>query len=183
MLEMLKFFGFFLIFLRYILWISFSFDRIETYSLPIFFSQVVEGLFVFFFFIQLSYVYVPMGQSSMISIFGFLLVAGGVLLAVLGKKTLGNEWIHAYSYKKQKGKQVITTGIYEYVRNPIYTGIVASYVGMELLVGSWLWVSMLFLFIPFWYQVRKEEEFLTKKFGKKYLAYCATTNRFLPFLW
>lgn len=183
MLEVLKLLGFSLIFFRFILWMSFSLDRIETYSLPLFLSQLVEGLFVLFFFIQLSHGYLPMGQSAVVSIFGLLLVTGGVALSILGKKALGSEWVHAFFYKKQEGKQLVTTGVYAYIRNPIYAGIIMSYVGMELLVGSWLWVSMLFLFIPFLYQARKEEQFLTKKFGKKYVAYEQATKRFLPFLW
>lgn len=177
--------GFLVLFLRFIYWIGLSIDRVETYMFRIFLAQFAEGLLLFFFFTQFfGDNHILLFVSSLpIRIIGFCLIVGGVILAFVAQKQLGSEWIHAHAYKKQKGEKIVTGSVYALVRHPLYTGIVVSYIGAELLAGSWLFVSLCFFFVPFYFQARKEEKFLLKRFGLVYQKYMNQTKMFIPYIW
>jgi len=184
MLEVLKFLGFTLLALRYFYWIGSSFERIQTYTLRVFVGQLIEGILLLFFFQQLfGKEHILLFQPTLSTqLIGFLLVVIGVGIAFLAKQQLGDEWVYASAYIQQKAKRLITTGAYSIVRHPIYTGILVSYLGAELLAGSWIWISMLFFLIPFYVQARKEEKLLLQHFGQKYKKYQSQTKMLIPFI-
>ena len=181
MFEILKIIAFTLLFLRYILWVSASFTQ-PAYTFRIFIAQFAEGVLAFFFFMQLfgKVVILPMNAPLIVQITGFVCVLGGVMLAFAAKKQLGQEWVYASDYKKQKGETLVTAGVYAPIRHPIYTGILLSYVGIEVLVNSWLWVYVLIFLVTFYLQAKKEETFLQEKFGEKYTEYKRQTKMFVP---
>jgi protein-S-isoprenylcysteine O-methyltransferase Ste14 len=77
---------------------------------------------------------------------------------------------------------LVHTGLFERVRNPIYTAMITFGLGIALvtpnlvaLVGFILFVSALEL------QVRRvEEPYLLRTHGDAYRAYTATVGRFIP---
>lgn len=125
---------------------------------------------------------IPFPHSSAIQIGGFLLVAGGVAISVLARYQLGANWTHAAEYQIKKDHDLITTGIYRYVRHPIYLGLFLSCVGAELVVESYLvFVFLCSLYVAF-VQGKKEEALLVKHFGKEYEVYMRKTKMFVPFI-
>ncbi|HEX7041648.1 MAG TPA: methyltransferase [Patescibacteria group bacterium] len=118
-------------------------------------------------------------NNPLSTLLGFLLILIGVALSFISQKKLGDSWTHAASLK---AKKLITTGIYKYIRHPIYFGFILSFLGSEILAGSLLWVSFLFLFIPAYYQVKKEDKLLKDKFGNKFMQYKKNTKMFVPFI-
>jgi protein-S-isoprenylcysteine O-methyltransferase Ste14 len=79
-------------------------------------------------------------------------------------------------------KKLVITGVYRYVRNPIYVGV------LTIVMGYFLWfktvwmivyaISVFFgahLFIIFY-----EERALKKKFGAAYEDYCKSVPRWIP---
>ena len=78
--------------------------------------------------------------------------------------------------------KLVVSGPYRYVRNPMYVAIVAAVWGQGLFFGSWqvmryglyLWVGF-FAFVVFW-----EERALSRKFGQRYLDFCAQVPRWIP---
>jgi len=79
-------------------------------------------------------------------------------------------------------KTLVATGLYRYVRNPMYVGVVAAILGEALLYasplllfyGSTVFLGFL-LFVVFY-----EEPTLARKFGESYAAYRRAVPRFLP---
>lgn len=66
-----------------------------------------------------------------------------------------------------------TNGIYGVTRNPMYVGLAIVYLGLSCLLGNW-WNFILFsllLIIVQLYIIKKEEEYLGREFGQKYLDY------------
>ncbi|MBN1416112.1 MAG: isoprenylcysteine carboxylmethyltransferase family protein [Bacteroidales bacterium] len=68
--------------------------------------------------------------------------------------------------------QLIKTGIYSRIRNPMYLGIIFIHIGLPLLFGSMItllsaliWIPMIVLW-KYW-----EEKHLEKKFGEQYMDY------------
>lgn len=78
-------------------------------------------------------------------------------------------------------QQFVTTGVYNYIRHPIYFGDVLLFLGLQLALNSWL-VLGVFALMPFVVvQTKKEEEILLKAFPG-YHSYKQKTKAFIPFL-
>ena len=126
----------------------------------------------------------PFVNSSLIQVFGLTLVIVSTVVSVWARRIIGHNWSHAAEYQIKKNHQLVETGIYQYIRHPIYTGIVLSIIGAELVAGSYLVIVFLVILpIVAYNQARKEEEILTKKFGQNYQRYMRNTKMFIPFVW
>ena len=79
-------------------------------------------------------------------------------------------------------QNLVAVGPYEYVRNPMITGVAAILAGQALITGSralavWL---LIFVAINFTYFVLIEEPSLARRFGAPYLEYKARVPRWIP---
>lgn len=75
---------------------------------------------------------------------------------------------------------LVTTGVYSFVRNPIYVGFFLIQIGIAIAAG-WDWLllfALVFLGVIHWGVVRREERYLTGKFGEEYTAYVARVRRY-----
>ena len=80
----------------------------------------------------------------------------------------------------EKGN-LIQTGLYKYVRHPIYTGIFLATLGMGLFNTSlWQLSISIILLIFFYFKSNYEETMLIEKY-KDYEAYKKSKGRFFPF--
>ncbi|HUS12268.1 MAG TPA: isoprenylcysteine carboxylmethyltransferase family protein [Pyrinomonadaceae bacterium] len=79
-------------------------------------------------------------------------------------------------------KQLVVRGLYRYVRNPMYVGIVSILLGEALLFASWrLFAYTAFAFIFYsLVVVLYEEPALRHKFGQSYGDYCKSVRRWIP---
>ena len=76
---------------------------------------------------------------------------------------------------------LVTSGIYGWVRHPIYALSLGLMTCSVLVLPSWpMLVLMTFHFIGFSRKAQYEETYLTKEFGPEYEAYCRRVGRFLP---
>ena len=79
-------------------------------------------------------------------------------------------------------QKLVVTGLYRYVRNPIYIALVAVIFGQALLFGDWrlLWYgALLWLFFHVWV-VLIEEPALEQTFGAEYESFRANVPRWIP---
>ena len=77
----------------------------------------------------------------------------------------------------------MASGIYRYIRHPIYLGLTLSWIGAEMVVGSYLCVSLFALFLVFYIQGKREENnFLRSSFADEYHAYMKHTKMLIPFV-
>ena len=83
-----------------------------------------------------------------------------------------------------EGHELVTHGIYRYVRNPIYLGLfIALIAGLPLYVASLRAFLVSLLLIPIVLnRIRLEEQLLTEHFGEPYLEYKRRVKRILPWL-
>ena len=65
---------------------------------------------------------------------GAALTVAGLLFAVWAREHLGRNWSRSVTIKQ--GHELITTGPYAVVRHPIYTGILAGFLGMCFFIGN-----------------------------------------------
>jgi len=79
-------------------------------------------------------------------------------------------------------QKLVVTGLYRYVRNPIYIAVVAVIVGQALLFGGGrlLWYgALLWLFFHVWV-VMIEEPMLKQTFGTEYESFRTNVPRWIP---
>jgi protein-S-isoprenylcysteine O-methyltransferase Ste14 len=109
------------------------------------------------------------------------LVYAGVAIAVWARYHLGSNWGMPMSEKE--GAELVTTGPYAYVRNPIYSGVLLAIIGAALSLGL-LWAIA---FVPYAVylipSVFGEEKIMARLFPDTYPAYKARTKRLIPWVW
>ena len=94
------------------------------------------------------------------SVAGDALVALGFILTFV--VILQNNYA-ASTIQVVEGQKVVSTGLYAYVRHPMYAGVLPMLVGMPLALGSWWSLFGLVLVLPaiIW-RLLDEEKFLHK---------------------
>lgn len=123
-------------------------------------------------------------KDTNIQLIGLGIVVLGVFVSVVARRELGANWTHAAEYQIKKGHELVTSGIYKYIRHPIYTGFILSVVGAELVASSYLVIPLFFILLVHAYvQAKKEEGILKKEFGQKYTAYMERSQMFVPYIW
>lgn len=113
--------------------------------------------------------------NMVFSIFGTVLIIAGIIL-----------WISAVLNSKitdeiENGR-LVTTGIYAYVRHPIYGAFLYIATGLILIFQNIILFILPVIFWAFlsWTMINTEEKWLTEKFGKDYIKYSNNVNRFIP---
>jgi len=79
--------------------------------------------------------------------------------------------------------QLVTTGAYGVVRNPIYSSVTFFVLpAVALMTLTWVYlVASVFLYAGVMIFIGTEEEQLTRAFGKEYQDYLARVDRLVPF--
>jgi protein-S-isoprenylcysteine O-methyltransferase Ste14 len=76
---------------------------------------------------------------------------------------------------------IVDTGLFRYSRNPMYLAAALFHVGIALVLGSlWIVAGLVPALVVLHYGViRREEVYLTRKFGDAYRSYLARVPRWL----
>jgi len=86
--------------------------------------------------------------------------------------------------QEERGQTVITTGPYQYVRHPMYTGGLLLFLGAPLLLGSWYGLLLFLVFIPTVALRAIPEERVLRAALPGYAAYMAQVKyRLIPYVW
>ncbi|MBI4516224.1 MAG: isoprenylcysteine carboxylmethyltransferase family protein [Deltaproteobacteria bacterium] len=110
---------------------------------------------------------------------GWLLLVGGSVLTLAAQRQMGVSWRIGID---DRPTDLVTTGVFRHVRNPIFTGLLALMAGIVLLSPAW-WSGVMALLtaLAVRLQVAFEEQHLSALHGDAYLAYAARAGRFIPF--
>jgi protein-S-isoprenylcysteine O-methyltransferase Ste14 len=121
--------------------------------------------------------YLPV--STLIMTAGLTIQAIGTFVAVWARQHLGRNWSGAIAIKVEH--QLIRSGPYRLLRHPIYTGLLAMYIGPAVVTGEWLaLVGVALAALAYWRKIRLEEAALDTAFGADYDAYRRATWALVP---
>ena len=121
-------------------------------------------------------------NSSTFDIIGFLTGLTGLSLCLYAQVKMGSSWRVGIDEKVKT--DLITTGLYKYIRNPTYLGLFVLNIGVWLIWPTWTIFILNFVFILFLdIQVRCEEDYLYAIHGEKYGDYKKRTKRYIPFVY
>jgi protein-S-isoprenylcysteine O-methyltransferase Ste14 len=118
--------------------------------------------------------------SGIVQLFGVIVCAFGVALAIWARRHLGRNWGMPMSLKVNA--ELVTTGPYEYIRNPIYTGFLMAMLGSSLVNGIFWLVIFIVFGLYFVYSSKVEEKIMLKEFPTQYPAYKSKTKMLIPFV-
>jgi len=113
--------------------------------------------------------------------FGAVVTLAGLGFAVWARIHLGKFWSGAITLKE--GHRLIRSGPYQFVRNPIYTGILVGVAGTAITLGKISgFVALVILYVVYAWKIRREEKLLASEFGEEFTAYRREVPALIPFL-
>ena len=103
-----------------------------------------------------------------------------VWLVVASVKTLGKQW--SFAARVVEGHKLVTEGPYNFVRNPIYTGMLGMLISTGLAVSHWLGLVLgLIVFTAgTLIRIHSEEKLLREEFGQEFDIYARRTSAIIP---
>ena len=119
-------------------------------------------------------------SSPMLQAIGMVLFLIGLGLAVWARVHLGRNWGTPMSEKVDA--ELVTTGPYRYIRNPIYSGLILAAIGTSVAI-SWYWlVAAALMATYFVYSANVEEQTMQRLFPNTYPEYERSTKKLIPFI-
>ena len=84
-------------------------------------------------------------------------------------------------FKPEKAQTLVTTGMYQFSRNPMYLGLLLLLIGWALYVGalSAILLIPLFILLITTMQIQPEEIILEEIFGQSYIEYKRNVRRWI----
>lgn len=93
--------------------------------------------------------------------------------------TMRDSWRAGVAADDEKERKLVTTGIYNYSRNPAFLGFDLVYAGILLMFFNPVLLAVsVFAMVMLHMQILREEEFLTSFFGNDYTEYKERTSRY-----
>jgi protein-S-isoprenylcysteine O-methyltransferase Ste14 len=121
-------------------------------------------------------------HTTVLNIIIVILLIAGLIIAIAARRTLARNWSGAVTLKEDH--ELITTGPYQYVRPPIYTGMLLMILGTALSVATLgACIGFFIIVVGILLKSRQEEALLTKHFVQGYLSYKKFTRTLIPFIW
>jgi len=106
----------------------------------------------------------------------------GLSLCLYAQVKMGSSWRVGIDEKMRT--ELVTTGLYQCIRNPTYVGLFLLNLGVWLIWPTWTIFLLNFSFVMFLeIQVRCEEDYLLSVHGQDYADYKNRTKRYFPFVY
>lgn len=109
----------------------------------------------------------------------------GVVVVFVGFAIMGKARMllkkHNTTLKIQQSQNIVTEGVFQKTRNPMYFGMAVLLFGAAILSSNVisLVVPLLFVFLVSLLVIPKEEKLMIQKFGQEYLDYTQKVHRWL----
>jgi protein-S-isoprenylcysteine O-methyltransferase Ste14 len=114
---------------------------------------------------------------------GTLCLVVGLWLFHRSHADLGTNW--SITLEVREKHQLVTHGVYRWVRHPMYLALLIYSAGQALVVPNWLagpsYGLAMILFLAF--RMGREERMMLEEFGTDYESFMARTNRVIPGVW
>lgn len=109
---------------------------------------------------------------------GAALMVIALLISYVAQAQMRASW--RVGIDEQTKTELVTTGLFQYSRNPIYLGMTTALLGAFLIAPTGITLLILVLgYVLMQMQIRLEEEFLTKLHGQPYLDFKRKVRRWI----
>lgn len=109
---------------------------------------------------------------------GIGIMVSATLFSILAQFQMGDSW--RIGINKTEKTSLIKNKLYNYSRNPIYLGLLLSFLGYFLIVpNAWSLCCLVLSYPSLEIKIRFEEAYLLDKHGDGYLAYMEKVRRWI----
>ncbi len=111
---------------------------------------------------------------------GAMLLGLNIWLFYRSHSDLGQNWSKTLEIREDH--QLVTAGVYQKIRHPMYTAIFLYVFAQTLLLSNWIAGPAGFVAFSLMYLLRvgPEEEMMKSQFGEAYQSYVQRTKRLIP---
>ncbi|OKL44449.1 methyltransferase family protein [Pseudovibrio exalbescens] len=122
----------------------------------------------------------PLPQS--VALLGLILcVMSGSALGIAGLLEFRRAQTTFHPHHPEDARQLVTSGVYQYTRNPMYMGLLLMLLGWAIFLSSMASFTGLIVFVAYMnqFQITPEERALKAKFGSDYDDYARRVRRWV----
>ena len=121
-------------------------------------------------------------EAPWIQVLGVVLTLAGILATFAAQVSMGSSW--RVGVDANESTELVTDGAFALVRNPIFTAMGLTGLGLVLVVPNFVSIAgLLTLLVALQMQVRGvEEPYLRRVHGARWDAYTTRVGRFVPWL-
>ncbi len=118
--------------------------------------------------------------SPFLIIIGIVIFFASLRLFRITHKALGAMWSHSLDLRENH--RLVTAGIYQRVRHPMYSAFFLWALAQAFLLSNWAagFSGLVGFGTLYFLRVGMEEKMMEDQFGDEYRAYCAKTKRIIP---
>ena len=117
-------------------------------------------------------------ESEALRISGLILLIVSFLWTSIAQYQMSASWRIGINYDEKT--DLVSSGLFKYSRNPVFLGVLVSYLGTFLIIPNNLSFAILMVtYVTIQTQVRMEEEYLEKVQGQVYQDYKSQERRWL----
>ncbi len=117
-------------------------------------------------------------ENQIIRNIGWVIIHLSLVWIFIAQLQMKDSW--RIGIDEENKTELVTNGLFQYSRNPIFLGVILSNLGLFLIIpnlGTLLVLTLSYFSIQI--QIRLEEEFLLKQFAQDYLNYCKKVKRWI----
>jgi len=153
---------------------DFLLDRLLLYLSS--FANLIPLVYVFTSWLDFANYDLP----AWIGWIGALIFAGSGMLIWKTQKDLGRNWTPSLAFRE--GHYLVTDGIFQYLRHPMYAAHLLWGLAQMLMLHNWIaGFAYLVVIIPrTLVRIQHEERIMLEKFGDEYRHYLEKTGGLLP---
>ena len=115
-----------------------------------------------------------------VAVLGVVILCGALLLFFRSHADLGRNW--SISLQIRNEHRLVTTGIYRFIRHPMYSSFFLLAIAQFMLLPNWFagTTGLIGTGLLYAFRVRQEERMMVERFGAEYRDYMAHTGRLVP---
>jgi protein-S-isoprenylcysteine O-methyltransferase Ste14 len=161
-------------------------EKVATDKMGLQESILLGLLFLGNFFLPMIYIFTPWLSFADYTLpdwagwLGIPIIVAELVVFWRAHVDLGKNW--SPTLQLREGHSLITNGLYQYIRHPMYASQWLWIMAQPLLLQNWIaGVLGALLFLPMYFvRVPQEEKMMLEQFGEEYRAYMQRTGRVLP---
>ncbi len=123
------------------------------------------------------------GFYPVVAWLGVLAILASLVLFRVTHKQLGRMW--SVTLEMRAEHKLVTSGLYAYVRHPMYSSFALFALAQCLLLQNWIAgpIGLIGFGVLFFMRVPHEEQVMAETFGDEYRSYMRRTKRIIPWIY
>ena len=138
-------------------------------------NKIPPPIVTFFFGLCIYFLqeYFPEFNLEFLTMLSYILYFAGLTVLILAVRLFKKQNTTVNPIKIENASSLVTSGIFEYSRNPMYLGMALILLGLTLMfnvIGGTLFTLLFTIYITK-FQIKPEEEVMERLFGEDFLEY------------